>query len=111
MLKTHCRLDAAGQELIRHAMEELHLSARAYDRLLKVSRTIADLAEEKPSSPSMRWRLSSIARWSGICSIESSSRALEDIFQVLLAIQSEMPLDRWTGSLPYHHERLRHVVP
>jgi magnesium chelatase family protein len=47
MLKTHCNLDAAGQKLIRHAMEELHLSARAYDRILKVSRTIADLAEEK----------------------------------------------------------------
>ena len=51
MLKTHCRLDTAGQELLRHAMEELHLSARAYDRILKVSRTIADLAEEKSIKP------------------------------------------------------------
>lgn len=51
MLKTHCRLDAAGQELLRHAMEELHLSARAYDRILKVSRTIADLAAEKSIKP------------------------------------------------------------
>lgn len=44
LLKTHCKLNAEGQDLLRHAMEELHLSARAYDRILKVSRTIADLA-------------------------------------------------------------------
>ncbi len=43
-MKTHCRLDAEGQELLRMAMTELQLSARAYDRILKVSRTIADLA-------------------------------------------------------------------
>ncbi len=44
-LKTHCRLDPASQEMLRMAMSELQLSARAYDRILKVSRTIADLAE------------------------------------------------------------------
>jgi magnesium chelatase family protein len=42
-LKQHCKLDADSHELIRIAMSELHLSARAYDRILKVSRTIADL--------------------------------------------------------------------
>ena len=44
-LKTHCKLDASSQEMLRLAMSELQLSARAYDRILKVSRTIADLAE------------------------------------------------------------------
>ncbi len=43
-IKEHCKLDSAGQELLRHAMTNLQLSARAYNRILKVSRTIADLA-------------------------------------------------------------------
>ena len=42
-LKGCCKLDSEGKELLRRAMEELHLSARAYDRVLKVARTIADL--------------------------------------------------------------------
>jgi magnesium chelatase family protein len=42
-LKQHCKLDTDSHELIRVAMSELNLSARAYDRILKVSRTIADL--------------------------------------------------------------------
>src|SRR6195256_2872178 len=42
-LKRHCQLTDESQELIRVAMTELNLSARAYDRILKVSRTIADL--------------------------------------------------------------------
>ena len=42
-IKEHCRLDAESQELLKMAMTELNLSARAYDRILKVSRTIADL--------------------------------------------------------------------
>src|SRR5262249_2855585 len=45
-LKMHCKLSAASQELIGVAMTELNLSARAYDRILKVSRTIADLDDK-----------------------------------------------------------------
>lgn len=40
----HCRPDAAGERLLRAAMQQLHWSARAYHRVLKVARTIADLA-------------------------------------------------------------------
>ncbi len=43
-IKQHCRLTDECRDLVRHAMHELNLSARAYDRILKVSRTIADLA-------------------------------------------------------------------
>jgi magnesium chelatase family protein len=42
-----CRLNQAGINLLNKAMDKLKLSARAYDRILKVSRTIADLAESE----------------------------------------------------------------
>lgn len=42
-LKIHCPLDGASLELLKFAMDDLRLSARAYDRILKVARTIADL--------------------------------------------------------------------
>jgi magnesium chelatase family protein len=42
-LKSFCNLSEAGNTLLKNAMEKLGLSARAYDRILKVGRTIADL--------------------------------------------------------------------
>ena len=42
-LRSHCGLDSAGERLLDAAIERLHLSARAYGRILKIARTIADL--------------------------------------------------------------------
>ncbi len=43
MLRKYCVIDTAGQNMMKAAMQKLGLSARAYDRILKVSRTIADM--------------------------------------------------------------------
>ena len=43
MVREYCRIDDAGQLILKQAMDRLGLSARAYDRILKVARTIADL--------------------------------------------------------------------
>jgi magnesium chelatase family protein len=50
-IKAHCRLDDECQELLKMAMTELNLSARAYDRILKVARTIADLEAAERIQP------------------------------------------------------------
>lgn len=47
LIEKHCQLDDMSQTLIKLAMAKLNLSARAYDRILKVSRTIADLDASK----------------------------------------------------------------
>jgi len=51
-LRKFCELDATSQELLRNAIDKLGLSARAYDRILKVSRTIADLDQAPAIAPS-----------------------------------------------------------
>jgi len=43
-MKIHCQIDAEGTGYLEHAMEEMNFSARAHDRILKVARTLADLA-------------------------------------------------------------------
>jgi magnesium chelatase family protein len=47
MIRRHCRIDAESEQMLERAMARLGLSARAYDRILKVSRTIADLSGAK----------------------------------------------------------------
>lgn len=42
-IREYCKLDPAGEELLKMAIAKLGLSARAYDRILKVGRTIADM--------------------------------------------------------------------
>ena len=46
-IRTYCQPDPAGEKLLEQAMQRLGLSARAYTRILKVARTIADLASEE----------------------------------------------------------------
>jgi len=50
LMRQICKIDDAGMTLLKNAMEKLNLSARAYDRILKVARTIADL----DASPDIR---------------------------------------------------------
>jgi magnesium chelatase family protein len=50
-LQKICRIDSEGTQLLKNAMERLGLSARAYDRILKVSRTIADLELKENIEP------------------------------------------------------------
>ena len=51
LLKEICKINSVGQNLLKTAMDRLNLSARAYDRILKVSRTIADLSASEDIKP------------------------------------------------------------
>ena len=51
LLKEICVINTTGHNLLKAAMEKLNLSARAYDRILKVARTIADLADSEVIKP------------------------------------------------------------
>lgn len=47
LIKKYCKIDENTRKFLKNAISQFNLSARAYDRLLKISRTIADLEEEK----------------------------------------------------------------
>lgn len=50
-LKTHCQMTAEAFKLLKSALQELALSARSYTKILKIARTIADLAQSQPIQP------------------------------------------------------------
>ncbi|HSP44025.1 MAG TPA: YifB family Mg chelatase-like AAA ATPase [Luteolibacter sp.] len=50
-MKEHCKLDSESRGYLEHAMEEMNFSARAHDRILKVARTMADLAGAESIRP------------------------------------------------------------
>ena len=69
-LKQFCALEEATKELLKNAMAEYNLSARAYDRILKVARTIADLAGAEAFPATIFRRRFNTARWIGSCGRE-----------------------------------------
>jgi magnesium chelatase family protein len=50
-VKQHCALDSESNGYLEHAMEQMNFSARAHDRILKVARTLADLAGSENIRP------------------------------------------------------------
>ena len=70
LLEKSCPLDRPGRQLLRQAMERLKLSARAYEKIIKIARTIADLETEEQISPihlaeAIQYRSLDRDNWSG----------------------------------------------
>ena len=51
LMKEHCRIDEESSMLLENTMSQMNFSARAHDRILKVARTIADLAGSEDVTP------------------------------------------------------------
>jgi len=66
-IQSFCKLDTAGEELLKMAITKLGLTARAYDRILKVARTIADLASGEAIRPEHVSEAIQYEVWIGIC--------------------------------------------
>ncbi|MFN5844836.1 MAG: magnesium chelatase, partial [Flavobacteriia bacterium] len=69
-MEEYCRLDEGGISILKNAMDRLGLSARAYDRILKVARTIADLDGDQSISAAhlaeaIQFRSLDKASWAG----------------------------------------------
>lgn len=70
LIRKYCKLDTESEHLLKNAMEKLELSARAYDRILKVARTIADLdgvenISKYHISEAIQFRSLDRANWAG----------------------------------------------
>ena len=70
-IKEHCQIDTESAEILKRAMNSLGFSARAYDRILKVSRTIADLddaesIESKHIAEAIQYRSLDRENWAGM---------------------------------------------
>lgn len=85
-LKRYCALDEATVELLKFTMTDLNLSARAYDRVLKVARTIADLAGAEASAATISPKRFNIVRWIGSCGLDYRIEGCPSGFKVVGSI-------------------------
>ena len=65
-IRKYCELGTDSEHLLERAMMKQGLSARAHDRILKVSRTIADLIGSEVIEPGTSPKPSSTGRWTGL---------------------------------------------
>ena len=71
-IRQHCQMDTHSMSLLKNAMERLNLSARAYDRILKLARTLADLDDlgeiaERHIAEAIQYRSLDREGWLGGC--------------------------------------------